>query len=206
VGRSISISTSASTLTGEPFLVQALLPGLRGSTLGRWRGVVKICIKLRVEHINVDLSVAGGVTVGRIGERRSERHRLFFITDYHTVLRKVSRNPHDLTLVINGPCLGHTKSDSLFRARDGLERFNHKRGARDALGESERSVLAVIATSRRRRRSNRRDKTWNTGRSSGGNTARSNGRSSGGGTARFSSRYPSGVHSGFDVATTTFTS
>jgi hypothetical protein len=217
VGR--SISTSASTNTSEPFLVLALLPNLRGSTLGWWRGVVKICVKVRVMHIDFDLSVAGGITVGRIGERRIERHRLFLITDNRTVLHKVSRNPHDFSLVIKCPRLGQTKSDSLFRTRNGLERFNHKRGARDALGEGERSVLAVVATTRSRRRSSRRDKTWSTGRfsgwasrrsrgrSSGGNAARSNGRSSGGSTARSSSRYPSGVRSlGFDVATTAFTS
>jgi hypothetical protein len=205
--------------TSEPFLVLALLPNLRGSTLGRWRGIVKQFVKLRVVHINVDLSIAGGVTVGRIGERRTERHRLFLITDYHAVLHKVSRNPHDLSLVISFPRLGHTESDSLFRTRNGLERLSLNIGARAALVEGERSVLAIVATTRSRRRSSRRDKTWKTGsrraggrsngRSSGRNTARSNGRSSGGSTARSSSRYGRRVRSGarggclgFDVTIT----
>jgi hypothetical protein len=58
-----------------------LLPNLRAFTLGWWRDVVKYHVKLRVVYINVDLSEAGGITVSRIGERRCERHRRFFITD-----------------------------------------------------------------------------------------------------------------------------
>jgi hypothetical protein len=112
---------STFTTTSESFLVLALLPNLRGSALDRWRGVVKICVKLRVVHINVNISVAGGITVGRIGERRIERYGLFLITDYHTVLHKVSRNPCDLSLIINFPRLGHTKSNSIFRTRNSLE-------------------------------------------------------------------------------------
>jgi hypothetical protein len=83
----------------------------------------------------------------------------------------VSRNPHDIGLVINFPRLGHTQSDSIFRTRNGLQRFIHENGARGALSEGERSVSAVVATTRSRRRSH--------SRSDGGNAGRGNGRSSG---------------------------
>jgi hypothetical protein len=189
--RSRWTTSISSTLTAanEPFLVLALLPQLRGSALGWWRCVVKNFVKLRVVHIKVDLSEAEAITVSRIGERRIERHRLFFITECHTVLHKVGRNPHDISLVINFPRLGHTKSNSLFRTRNDLDWFHHVNGARLALRECETAVRTVVATTRSRRRSGRWDKTWNTGRSgrraggrincwsscrySGGSTARS---------------------------------
>jgi hypothetical protein len=149
-------------------------------------------VKLRVVYINVDISEAGGITVSRIGERRRERHRRFFITDWHTVLNKVSRNPRDLSLVINCPRLGYSKRNSIFRTRNGLKWFNVVNGACDALSEDEIAVRMVDATTRSRRRSGRRSSGWNTARSSGRTGRRSNGRSScwsiGGNTTRSNAR------------------
>jgi hypothetical protein len=99
-------------------------------------------------HVNIDVSEAKGITVSRIGERRVERHRLFFITDCHTVCDKVGRNPHDISLVINFPRLGHTKSNSLIRPRNGLDWFNHVNGARLALRKCETAVPTIVATTR----------------------------------------------------------
>jgi hypothetical protein len=148
-----------STPTSEPFLVLALLLSVRDFALGWWRGIVKLHVKVRVVHINADLSESGGIAVSRIGERRSERHRLLFITDYHTFLYKVSRNPHDLSLVIHCPRLGHSNSNSLFRTRNGLEWFHHESGARLALSEDEIAIRTVVATTWSRRSSSRRDET-----------------------------------------------
>jgi hypothetical protein len=103
--------------TSEPFLVLALMPKLRGFALGWWRGVFKLSVKFRGVHIHADLGKTGGITVGRLAERRIKQYRLFFITDYCTFFHKVSRNPHDFRLVVHCPRLDRSKRCSPFCMR-----------------------------------------------------------------------------------------
>jgi hypothetical protein len=196
-----SVGGRCSTPTSEPFLVLALPPSLRYSALGRWRGIVINCVKLRIVHINVNINEARGITFSRIGDRLTERYRHFFITDCHTLLHKVSRNPASLkNRAFDCPLLRHTESNSRSCTRNNLYRFIHVSRARLAASESKITVRTVFATTRSRRRPGRRDKTWNTGRSSrrpfgwtfGRTFRRGNGRSSRGNSGRRCSGRSSG--------------
>jgi hypothetical protein len=101
------------TTAREHNIVATLPPHYRCSALGWWCSIIRNWVKLIVVHVNVDLSEAGGVTISCVRERSKARHRFLFITDYHAVLCKVSRNPENLIIHFDLPSLVHRKSYSL---------------------------------------------------------------------------------------------
>jgi hypothetical protein len=141
-------------------------------------------------HVNFNLGEARSITISRVGEHHIARHKLGPYTNCHTFLHIRSRNPANLgrgfvraftfDRVFTFPALLHLKSKSLVRARNNGDWVLLKSGACLSPSQGENAIRFVPTTTRRRRRSNRLDNTWNTRRSSGRAFGGSNGRSSGG--------------------------